>query len=213
MLKSKLRSLIYERKVSPTLKVLLGNAHKVLGREHKTDRVVKITTLSPSVGVKTLLVSASIRGESDTYKTTITFYDVEYNKTRTKKFSNKIEVPKLGPMYYAKPRLSSTQTRVNCTCKWFQFACEWYLKPENGLSPGRKPKPYTRLDGQPHNSPPSPNEQQMPCVCKHIYQLALKLEAKKMIGESESNPLETDLQLELGEMKNMIHKLVGEDIQ
>lgn len=175
--------LIFEGKSSPTLKALLSNARNVLGRKHKTDRSVNIKTISPAVGVKSLTVSADIRGESDTYKTTIIFYGIDYSKEKTKEIDTKIDVPNLGQIYYAKPKLSSTKTRVNCTCRWFQFACEWYLKPVNGLTPRRKPRKYDRMDGQPYGSSPSPNEEQIPCVCKHIYQLALKLESKGMLEE------------------------------
>jgi len=193
--------LILEGKVSPTLRALLVNAKRVLKRDHKNDRSVVIQTLQPSVGVKSLLVSASIKGEEDTYKTTIIFYGINYSKEKTDTINTKINVPGVGEMYYERPKLSSTMTRVNCTCKWFQFACEWYLKPVEGLTPGRKPRPYKRLDGQPHGSPPSPNSEQIPCVCKHIYQLALNLESDGMLSESY-NP---NLGSELGRMKTLVN--------
>lgn len=186
--------LILEGKVSPTLSALLANARRVLGRGHKNDRSVVIQTLQPSVGVKSLLVSASIKGEVDTYKTTIIFYGIEYSKTKTDTANVQIDVPNVGKMYYSRPKLSSTMTRVNCTCKWFQFACEWYLKPVDGLTPGRKPRPYKRLDGQPHGTPPSPNGEQIPCVCKHIYQLALDLESNGMLSESYNPNLGSELE-------------------
>lgn len=173
--------ILYERKVSPTLRTLIDSAEDALGRSHKIDRKVVFSNITASPGVKSLMVNADVYGSSQ-YKTSIIFYDVEYSKEESEKFNTPVQISDVGTMYFEKPNIDTSQTRVNCTCKWFQFACEWYLKPDNGLTPGRKPRPYSRKDGKSHGSPWSPNPKQNSCVCKHVYQVALEMKNRGMLS-------------------------------
>jgi hypothetical protein len=180
LIKEQLNKLLLERTVSPTLRSLLDNAERVLGKSHKQDRSVKIHTITPMVGVKTLRIGADVMGTSQ-YKTSIIFYDVDYSKEETENNTVPVDIDGIGTMYYKKPNINDSQVRVDCSCKWFQYACEWYLKPENGLAPSRKPRPYTKVQG---SNRPSPNPDGLPCVCKHVYQVALEVQSRGLISNS-----------------------------
>lgn len=181
LIKERVKKLLYERKISPQIGDLIDNAENVLGKNLKNDRTVSFSTVIPSPGVKSLMVSADVYGDKQ-YKTTLIFYDVIYSKTQDDETDTPVNVNNVGDMYFKKPDMES-QCRVNCTCDWFRFACEWYLKPEDGLTPGKNRRPYTRKDGKPNGSHWSPNPKQTPCICKHIYQVAMEMKNRDMFSD------------------------------
>lgn len=165
-----------EKKVNLTLRNLFDNSTKVLGYPHKQDRNIKIKKSSGLVGVKSLRIDAEAHGTS-LYPVSLIFYDVSYSDKRDEKHVVPINM-KDRQVWSQKVNVSTHPVRAWCACKWFQFACEWYLHDAGSLAPGHKRRPYTPVPG---SNRPSPNPKQLPCVCKHVYQLALELQRRGLL--------------------------------
>lgn len=168
-----------EQKTKTPLRTLFNNAETVLGRPHYQDRKIKIENvrLQAGFGKDVLRVDAEAFGTSK-YTLTINFYGIKSYDEPTG--SAKIPV-KMGPnktKYVGKVFINSTPVRVFCSCTWFRFASEWYLKKDGSLMPARKPRPYKKVPG---SKRPSINPKKLPCVCKHLYQLALELQNRGLL--------------------------------
>jgi len=165
-----------------TLIQLLRKSVKVLGYPHKQDRKVTIGKSTASPGVSSVMIAGTAYGEKQ-YQLSMNFYKVHFSKDKGPK--NKIPVKlKSGTWYMEELSAHKHPVRVFCSCPWFRFACEWYLNDDQALQPGRKPRPYTRKT----TTRPSPNPNQLPAVCKHVYQMALELQKRGIIKDATLQP-------------------------
>ncbi len=153
-----------------TLAQLISNGEQVLGRKHYRDRKITIKNIRFAAGVNTVTVTATSTGRNGEYSLNLIFYGIKSLKSPHKQYPLKIKVDNTYK-YFQKPKLSRNPVRCFCGCKWFQFASEWYLEEEDALQPKRKARPYKRKT----DWMPSPNPNRVPCVCKHVYQLALQM--------------------------------------
>ena len=158
-------------KATLTLKDLNSNAEKVLGRKHFRDRKITIKNVRYSAGVNSVTVKATSTGRDHDYNLNIIFYGVKSLDSPHRQFPLKVKVGKNKYKYFRKPKWSVHPVRFFCECPWTQWAGEWYLKEHDALQPKRKPRPYKRKT----TWFPSPNPERLPVICKHGFQLALKL--------------------------------------
>lgn len=156
-----------------TLSQLIENAKKVLGRDHFEDRKPKVLKYFSQPGVKVFRVNGIVKGEVEEYDLNINFEQVSFSDTQDRKHF--LRVPTAGrseQVFMEQLTYDKHYVKVWCSCTWFRFACEWYLHEHNALFPRRQPRPYTKVAG---STRPSVNPDQLPCVCKHIAQLAMYL--------------------------------------
>lgn len=175
---STLDALLFEGKANLTLKKLFINSEKVLGKPHKQDRTIKILKTQASFGVKSLTVRAEAHGEKD-YDLAMTFYGVSYGDELNDVHTIMVKSSDGTKKYMKKLDVNVNPVRVNCTCPWFRFASEWYLKSGDALTPNKKARPYTKVKG---STRPPINPKKLPCVCKHLYQFALELQKRGMLS-------------------------------
>ncbi len=169
-------------KATLTFNDLTNLSERVLGRPHKEDRKVVINGMRASAGVDSISFTAiSTSGEPpQKYKMKMIFYNVDNVKKKDKDHPLGFGTgkDKKKRRYFETLDANKHPIRVFCACNWNQFAAEWYLNEADALEPRRKPRPYTRKSGGSHGDQPSPNPQQLPCICKHIYMLGVLLEKK-----------------------------------
>jgi len=163
-----------------TLRTLLDNAQKVLGYPHKQDRTIKIIKTSAFAGVKWVRFDGLAYGTQQ-YPLTMIFFNVDFSDKRDGKhvIPVRIESKREGVVtrYAERITIRRHPVRVFCGCMWFRFACEWYLAKAGALAPNRKARPYVRKT----TTRPSPNPDKLPCVCKHLYQMALELQSRGVL--------------------------------
>ncbi len=152
------------------------------------------------VGVKSYRVDATSTTSGDAsidvggrkqpvriYNMSMTFYNVSYSKVKNKKHPLRVKMTG-GDVYMERIGIKKHPVRVFCSCPWFRFACEWYLADDSSLAPARKRRPYNRKDKMPPGTAPSPNPDQLPCICKHLYQLSLELQKRGVIESGTLQP-------------------------
>lgn len=168
-----------EKKVHLTIEELVANAEEVLKRKHYQDRTIKIGKLNLQAGVKTLRINAEATGGDKQYELHMIFYKVSSSNTKDKDHPLSFKMPNGKVKYFQRINPRIHPVKVWCSGPWFQYASEWYLHREGSLVPIRKPRPYTKKPG---SNRPSPNPNQLPCVCKHLYQLYLRLQQEGLVG-------------------------------
>jgi len=163
-----------------TLRQMLDNSKKIFGRRHKQDRSIKITKISPYAGTRWIRFDATSTGEDNKmYNMTLIFYKVDFTDEKDAVHNRKVDItPKGGQQriirkWMAPINIAKNPAAAWCSCPDFQYRHEWYLQPKKSLAGGHKRRPYKRKT----RTRPSVNPLKLPGVCKHLYQLALKLEA------------------------------------
>ena len=150
----------------PTINELLENAEKVLGRPLTQERDVTITKIVPYAGVNWIRFKARSTGaDSKMYDLSLAAYRVSFVEEQDEYHPIPLRIGNVT-RYMEQLRSDQHPVAVFCSCPWFRFAGEWYLKPIKGLDPGaRKARPYKRKT----SDRPSVNPARLPCVCKHLY--------------------------------------------
>jgi len=149
-------------KAGLTLRTLITNAQKVLGRVHYQDRNVKIVKVTPTIGMKSIRIDAEVYG-SKLYQATIIFYKVEFSDTKDQYHPLAVRVKEqTHPIYSELLNPNKHPVRVSCACPWFMFAAEWWLAKAGALLPAKKPRKYSKVPG---STRPSVNPEKIPCVC------------------------------------------------
>ena len=124
-------------------------------------------------GVKVFRVNAKVKGETETYDLNINFQNVSFSETKDAKHflavPTSLEGKRSEQVYMEQLDYKKHTVKVWCSCTWFRFGAEWYLHQHNSLFPRRKPKPYKKVPG---STRPPVNPEHLPCVCKHLFQLA-----------------------------------------
>jgi DNA gyrase subunit B len=152
--------------------VMLKNAKKLFGREHKQDRKVTIQDVKPFFGTKWTRFDSESTGEgtkssNQMYQQTMIFYDMEFEDEKDAGHKQVINlVSKHGKnevvtKWAAPIDANSNPCAVYCSCMDFRFRWSWYLKKVGSLAAGRKPIPYTRKT----TTRPSVNPLKVPGMC------------------------------------------------
>lgn len=142
-------------------------------RLHSVDMVdVKTTSFTPYVGLKTLLVSATVLGEEykgnrKMYNPLILFKGVQYVPDKE---SNTVTIRVGGKDYYFKQlSLTHNAVAVRCNCPDFRFRFSWYNAQKKSLY--GKPQRYVRKT----TTYPPANPLKVEGICKHLGKLAIVL--------------------------------------
>jgi hypothetical protein len=169
-----------DKKARIAINVMLKHAKALFGRKHKQDRRVKILDVKPFFGTKWLRFDSESTGsDNNMYGQTVIFYSMDFVDEKDGAHPQVINlVPKHGKnevvtKWAAPIDASQTPCAVRCSCSDFQYRWEWYLKKVGSLAGGFKARPYTRKT----KTRPSVNPMKTPGCCKHIYQLALLINA------------------------------------
>ena len=131
------------------------------------------------VGVKSLLYKSVIEGETDDYLTTVRFFNIEINETKTKQFT---EIVKVGDKikYFKSPGVRSNPVMLKCSCPDFRFRWEKPLFDNKGLI-GNWRK-YERKTPPPPIGWPYANPDDLVGFCKHIWSLLNALRDSGRVG-------------------------------
>jgi len=162
---------------SLTLHTLIMNAKKVLNRDHYQDRKVKLVNIVPMPHMKAIRVNAEVYGEN-LYLVSIIFYKINFSITRDADHPLAVRTVDQQLLYCNMINPNTSPVRVMCGCTWFRFACEYYLAKARTLLPSKKPRPYKKVV---QSGRGSVNPQKLPCVCKHLYQVVLELQDRRIV--------------------------------
>lgn len=156
--------------------VLLGNtlANFTHNRKQAASKVqITKTNFVPSIDNETLEVKSITNTESQKYKTTLFFDDVEYVDAPGGSIATILGTD--GEEYYFKKiPLNRIDVKVKCTCLDFYYRFAKWNSGDDSLI-GNPPPPYVRKTNRP---PVNPNK--VPGVCKHIIKVTDKLMSQRL---------------------------------
>ena len=169
------RMKLYEVTIDQLYRSTLRAFPKTSKRQNSIDMInIESMDWVPYVGMMTLLISSTVRGEgfrnpterkAQTYKTLIVFKNVQYESSSNP--HNIGLMTKNGDAIYLRPiNHLKKDVLVRCACTDFKFRFAPYNKESKALY-GRF-TPYIRKT----DTWPSVNPTQAPGVCKHLIKLA-----------------------------------------
>jgi len=164
------------------LELSLSNLRNNVKRDFGNTRETKANSISisnydmiPSVGEKTLLIKARVRGqEGKNYQSQVRFVNVGFTTEAQPGFTQIKAVD--GQDYYVKQfTASQTQAKVKCNCLDFYWRFAVWNHAKKSLE-GDPPPPYVKKTDSP---PVNPNK--TPGSCKHIIKLISFLRTEQIL--------------------------------
>ena len=163
------------------LELSLSNLNNNVSRDFGTERTTRSNSVNvvnydiiPSVGEKTLLVKARVRGETNNYQTQIRFTNVKFASAAAAGYAQVKAVD--GQDYFVKQfTASQTQAKVKCNCLDFYWRFATWNHGKKSLE-GDPPPPYIKKT---NSAPVNPNK--VAGSCKHIMKLVAFLKTEQVL--------------------------------